>query len=82
MPAPAGSRLAAVLAVRKSIARKRDAAAAQLRSMRQMRRAIQDHQDAALVAVVMAASESGESTRRTVERAIGKWRGSTIGGYR
>ena len=39
------------------------------------------NQDAALVAVVMAASGSGESTRRTVERAIGKWRGSTIGGY-
>ena len=81
MHATYGSRLAAVLAVRKSIARKRDAAAAA--AMRQMRRAIQDHQArcSGLVAVVMATSESGESTRRTVERAIGKWRGSTIGGY-
>ena len=47
----------------------------------QLQRNIVAHQeDAALVVALMNAGEEG-SVRRTVERAHGKWRGSTLMGY-
>ena len=49
--------------------------------MLQLQRNIVAHQeDAALVVALMNAGEEG-SVRRTVERAHGKWRGSTLMGY-
>ena len=51
------------------------------RTMRQLRRNIEAYQEqAALVAVLIAVCSKG-SLRRTIERAHGKWRGSTLMGY-
>ena len=48
----------------------------------QLQQFLVDGQQQALAAVVMAAQATEEEAgRRTVERAAGKWRGSTIGGY-
>ena len=38
-------------------------------------------QQQALAAVVMMVSAEGKADRRTVERATGRWRGSTLAGY-
>ena len=54
---------------------------AQARALRQLEQALLVGQQQALAAVVMMVSAEGKADRRTVERATGRWRGSTLAGY-
>ena len=74
-------RVRAALAVYKAIKRQR--ASLRARATCQLARHLLDGQQQAAVAVVMAAAASAaeDAPRRSVERALGKWRGSTLGGY-
>ena len=81
-PAPGATRwerVRAALGVYKHIKRQR--ASLRARAMHQLAQQLLDGQQQAAVAVVMAASAAEAAPRRSVERALGKWRGSTIGGY-
>lgn len=71
--------LRAALGVYKTIQRQREARAA--RALHQLRQRLLDQQDDALGAAILSISQDEHSVRRTVERALGKWRGSTLSGY-
>ena len=63
---------------------KKRRASSSARAVRQLELTLLRDQEAALAAVVMAASSDdgdGKEKRRSVERAAGKWRGSTLAGY-
>ena len=72
-------RAGAAFALYKTICRRREATRARL--LQQMQRVNSDGQSAASVVAAMASQRRGEQERRTVERATGRWRGSTLGGY-
>ena len=76
------SRVRAALGVYTAIKKRRASSSA--RAVRQLELTLLRGQEAALAAVVMAASSDdgdGKEKRRSVERAAGKWRGSTLVGY-
>ena len=75
------ARLCAALGAYKTIQRQRSSV--RMRAQQQAVRAVQDLlQNAAVAASVLAATSTGaEEDRRAVERALGKWRGSTVAGY-
>ena len=72
------ARLCAALGAYKTIQRQRSSV--RMRAQQQAVRAVQDLlQNAAVAASVLAATSTGaEEDRRAVERALGKWRGSTV----
>ena len=72
-------RVRAALGVYKTIKRQR--ASLRARAMHQLAQQLLDGQQQAAVAVVMAAGATEAAPRRDVERALGKWRGSTMSGY-
>ena len=76
------SRVRAALGVYTAIKKRRASSSA--RAVRQLELTLLRGQEASLAAVVMAASSDdgdGKEKRRSVERAAGKWRGSTLAGY-
>ena len=79
VPRPATQRVQAAKAlfVARTIMRARQTRRA---AMFERFRAMVQHQNGLLLAAVVAASSSSEE-RRTVNRALGKWRGSTLSGY-
>lgn len=76
------SRVRTAFAVYKSIKKRRSTAGA--RALEQLQQRLQQEQiDAAATVVALAACEDvkDRGPRRTEQRALGKWRGSTLSGY-
>ena len=73
-------RCRAAFGVYKTIRRNRSTAAAVAMSRLKQQMA-QDLLNAGVTALVMASTACVDSARRTEQRALGKWRGSTLSGY-
>ena len=73
-------RVRGAFAVYKTIKRARERPASRILDVLKQRLMEGQHR-AAAVAMVLSAVAGSDSTRRCVERALGKWRGSTVSGY-
>ena len=78
MPISRSQRLQAAMAVYRAIRKQR--ASAHSRALLQLERSLLSGQQDAIAAVLALMHEQG-GARRTIQRAAGKWRGSTLAGY-